>query len=187
MMAEFNHSIDVENLLAEIEDWSFNKEILLSALLTMIFFAYQLISGMKTYKIHTKDLEKDEYKDIPPEETSETHSKGSESVKYLSSIFLNIVGGFFIWFHLILFVMMICSLMIFHSFKLQIDPVQPTFSLFSIIASLVILFGLKSCITKWLSIFISLEQLDNHHNKFNKSFYTILAFLTFVFSELFLD
>ncbi|CAF1346175.1 unnamed protein product [Adineta ricciae] len=181
-ISELNHSIDLEILLDEIGDWSFDKEILLSAFLTMNFFAYQILNGMKTYKIHTKDLEKNNYKDIPQEENSEIHSRASESVKYLSSIFLNIVGGFFIWFHLILFVMMILSLTTFHPLKLQIDLIHPILSLFSIIASFAVLFGLKKCLTSWLSIFTSFEQSENHEIKFSKPFYTILAYLTFVFS-----
>lgn len=150
-------------------------------------------------------LKEDNYDEILSESKLEPNSTAPKSVEYLGSVFLNVVGGFFIWFHIILFIVTICSIFLFHAFTFQIYRLKLIYSLIAFIAPVVVLYGLKSCITRWLCIFttshqskntqsvsdhqsgntpsVSDHQSENTQNVLYNNVYAFLVYLTFIFSK----
>jgi hypothetical protein len=149
----------------------------------MIIFTNRFLKEMMKYKKHIKDLKENNYEEIPRLDEEEMKSIGHKSIGYLTSVFLNIVGGFFIWFHIILFIIIIFSIILFYVRTLQIHHRGLTFSLFSFIAPIIVLYLLKKSITEWLSIFILPHQSENENNLLNKKVYGILIYFTFIISK----
>ncbi len=166
----------------EIDTWSFRYEILISAFLIFLIFANRFLRVMMKYKKHTKDLQKNNYEEIPQLDESEKKSIAHKSIGYLTSVLLNIVGGFFIWFHIILFIIIIFRIILFYIFTLQIHRIELILTLFSIIAPMLVLYGLKKYITEWLCTFITIDQSSNRNNKF----YGILVYFTLLIGKIYL-
>ena len=162
----FINPIDVLEFL-EIDEWSFRKETVCSAILTMFIFCYRLFDSIKSYQEHILQLKKGNHKAILPESELESDSTAPESVGYLSFVFLNVVGGFLIWFHIILFLVTMCSIFIFHAFTLQIYRMEVISSFIVLIAPVLVLYYLKKYITRWFSIFTTTDQSQNVNNNAN--------------------
>lgn len=193
------NSIDILEFL-EIDEWSFRTEMVCSAILTMFIFCYRLFVSIRSYKEHILQLRKGNHKAILPESELEPASKASQSVGYLSFVFLNVVGGFLIWFYIILFLVTICNIFFFHAFTFQIYRLEVISSLIVLITPVLVLYGLKKYITQWFSIFTTSNQsknLDNNANAINNvdnnagvinnvdnNAYVMVVFLTFIFSML---
>ncbi len=167
----------------DIDEWSFHKEIVFSAIFTMMILSSQLFIGMKNYRKHAKQLKEDNYKDIPPASELEPDSQASESVRYLGFVFLNVVGGFFIWFHIVLFIVTICSLFSFHAFTFEIYRLELILSLTAFIGPVLVLYGLKSSITRWICIFTTSSQSEDTSTMLNNKVYANLVYLTLIFSK----
>ena len=146
----------------------------------MLIFAYRLFNSMKSYKKHIIQLRQGNFKAIVPESELELDSKASKSVGYLSFVFLNVAGGFLIWFHIILFLVIICNLFVFHGFTLQIHRLELISSFILLITPVLVLCGLKKFIPQWLSLFTTSDQSTNVDN----NFYLMVVCLTFIFSTL---
>lgn len=171
-------------ILSEIDDWSFHYQIFISGILTCLIFTIQLFYGIVKYKEHTKQLKENKYDEIPSKQTFERNSIGPQSVRYLSSIFLNTVGGFFIWFHTILFIINICSIIIYYAYTLQIEYLHPLFTILSFILPLIVLYGLNRYIKQWLCTFASSKESEHtSFNKSNEKIYAILIYFTLIFSK----
>ncbi|UJR08770.1 hypothetical protein I4U23_013026 [Adineta vaga] len=167
----------------DIDDWSFNYQILSSAILTFLVFTIQLFYGIVKYKEHTKQLKEKKYDEIPSKENFGKNAIASQSVGYLSSIFLNTVGGFFIWFHTILFIINICSFIGYYVYTLQFEYLHPLFSILSFILPLLVLYGLNRNIKQWLCTFASSKESEHaDSNKSNDKIYAVLICFTFIFS-----
>lgn len=181
------YSIDRKFCYLDIDSLSFRKEILISAIFTMIIFVKRILREMMKYKKHTNDLKNNNYEEIPKLDQSEQQSIGQKSVDYLSSVFLNIVGGYFIWFHLTLFILLIFRL-IFSLFRpsiFQDDVSEFSSSLLLFIAPVIVLYRLKRSITEWLCTFIPSHQPENGNNAANKKIHSILTYFTFIISKSF--
>ena len=200
--SNFLQSIGRVSLYLEIDILSFRYEIIVSGIGTMIIFGIELVRGMKTYRRRMEELKNNRCTDIPTEEelmkkpkddrladiSKKKESKSnpivSESVTYLAYVFVSIVGGFFICFHLILFIVILCSLIIFHASTYQIVRLQVLFTVLSFVMPVVVLYGLKSCLIRWLCIFASsTSESGNYPSPWNKTVYTSLVYLTFFLSE----
>ncbi|CAF4844743.1 unnamed protein product, partial [Rotaria socialis] len=164
----------------EIDEWSFEKEFFLSAILTMIIFIIQLVKGIMKYKDHTEQLKKDNYEEILSKSKLEENSIAPKSVEYIGVVFSSVVGGYYIWFHIILIIVSICSLFLFHAFTLQTHRRDLMFSSVAFIAPVLALYTLKHWITKWVCIFSTSHQSENESSTWNKDVYTILVYLTLV-------
>ena len=151
----------------------------------MIIFGCQFFKEMINYREHTKQLKENKYEEIPRLNKLEKKSIPHKSIGYLTSIILNIVGSFFIWFHIILFLTMLFSLLTFRAFNAQIHRLEFLSSIISFFGPLLVLYGLKKSLTKWLTIFISSDQDQNQKNIPNEKSYAILMYFTFISSKLF--
>ena len=173
----------------DVNDWSFGGEIILSGIITMIIFGYQFFKEMINYREHTKQLKDDNCEQIPRLNESEKESIAHKSIGYLTSIILNIIGSFFIWFHIILFLTILSSLLSFRAFTAQIHRLEFLSSIISFVAPLLVLYGLKKTLTQWFRIFISSDQdhgrNHNQNNLPNEKSYSILMYFTFISSKLF--
>jgi len=149
----------------------------------MVIFTNRFLKEMMKYKKHTNDLKENNYEEIPRLDEEEMKSLAHKSIGYLTSIFLNIVGAFFIWFHIILFIIIIFSIILFNVRTLQIHHRDFIFSLVSFVAPIIVLYGLKTSITEWINIFIAPHQSVNENNLLNKKVYGILIYFTFIISK----
>lgn len=152
----------------------------------MIIFGCQFFKEMINYREHTKQLKDGKCEQIPRLNKSEKESIAHKSIGYLTSIILNIVGSFFIWFHIILFLTILFSLLSFRAFTAQIHRLEFLSSIISFVAPLLVLYGLKKSLTQWLTVFISSKQGQNQNNIPNEKSYAILMYFTFISSKLFL-
>ncbi|CAM4830844.1 unnamed protein product, partial [Rotaria magnacalcarata] len=175
LIFSLEHTLNIE-----IDKWSFEKEFFLSAILTMIIFSIQLVKGIMNYKDHTEQLKKNNYEEILSKSKLEENSIAPKSVDYIGVVFFSVVGGYYIWFHIILLIVSICSLFLFHAFILQIHRLDLMFSLVAFIAPVLVLYTLKHCIPQWICIFSTSHQSENESNTWNKDVYTILVYLTLV-------
>jgi hypothetical protein len=170
-----------------MKTWSFRYEILITAFLIFLIFAHRFLKVMMKYKEHTNDLKNENYEEIPQLNEKEEKSIAVKSVGYLSSIFLSIVGGFFIWFHIILFIIIIIfRTLSFCVFNPELPRIELILKLVSIILPMLVLYGLKKYITEWLCTFISVDSSSNRNQKFfNENFYGILVYFTFLISKIY--
>jgi hypothetical protein len=176
---------------SDVNDWSFSGEIILSGVITMIIFGCQFFKEMINYREHTKQLKDDKCEQIPRLNQSEKESIPHKSIGYLTSIILNIVGSFFIWFHIILFLTILFSLLSFRASTAQIHRLEFLSSIISFVAPLLVLYGLKKSVTQWSRIFISSDQDQNRNQNQNQNqipsekSYAVLMYFTFISSKLF--
>lgn len=150
----------------------------------MIIFGYQFFKEMINYREHTIQLKDDECEQLPRLDRAEKKSIHHKSIGYLTSIILNTIGSFFIWFHIILFITILSSLLSFRAFTAHIYRLEFLSSIISFVAPLLVLYGLKKAVTQWLGIFISSDQDQDQNNLPDEKSYAVLMYFTFISSNL---
>ena len=153
----------------------------------MIIFGCQFFKEMINYREHTKELKDNQCEQLPRLDRAEKESIHHKSIGYLTSIILNIIGSFFIWFHIILFLTILFSLLSFRAFTAHINRLEFLSSIISFVAPLLVLYGLKKAVTQWLGVFISSDQdQDQNQNSLpDEKSYAVLMYFTFISSNLF--
>ncbi|CAF1367377.1 unnamed protein product [Adineta ricciae] len=168
----------------EIDLFSFDTQIILSSILTTSFFSYQLYRGLMEPVKNLQNPNDNLLELLKSTEESRIH----DSLRYLSFVFLNIIGGYYIWFHLIFFVVMLIWPI---SLPLFTHWLRIFSHLFSFVVPLLVLYGLKHCLPRlWSTFVFPSNQNQNEENnrksnekmKSNRNYYGLLVYVTFILS-----
>jgi hypothetical protein len=148
---------------------SLRCEIIFSGVITMIFFSYQLFTGMKNCKKNAKKPCQNTH-----ENNSSTNSITSESIGYLKLSIPCMTGGVYILFPLVLFISIIIS-----RIPTQFASVEP---LLSFILPLLLLYELQTSIMKLIHTFSPKQQSENKRTVTNDTINTFyVIFITSIF------
>lgn len=108
-------------LVLELErEFNIRTEILISACVVWLYFAKQLVDGMKKYKVHKKQLSQGFYEDIPQPTHISRQSILSHSVHYSGYLVGYMAWGFVICFHLTTIICIIIRLILRQVYRIDI-------------------------------------------------------------------
>jgi len=127
----------------EVKEWSFQSEVILSAIITMIIYGIQLFFSIKNYRKSMGELYT-KYSDNP--ELGKKLKKREiirKSTQYPSYLLLYLLGGFFICFHLILLFSVTIKNVIF-------TRIGSSKGAIGYIIPILVLYGLQKMIIQWL-------------------------------------
>jgi hypothetical protein len=154
---------------SEIPDMSLRYEIIFSGVITMIFFSYQLFTGMKNCKKNAKKPCQNTNKN-----DSSTNSITSESIGYLKLSIPCMALGVYILFPLVLFISIIAG-----RIPTQFASVEP---LLSFILPLFLLYELQTSIMELIHTFSPKQQSENKRTVTNDTINTFyVIFITSIF------
>jgi len=168
-------SIFILFVYAEVKEWSFQDEVIISAIITMIIYGIQLFLSIKNYRKSIGDLYK-KYSDDPElGKKLKNREIIRKSTQYPSYLLLYLLGGFFICFHLILLFSVTIKNVVFTHIGSSEGAIE-------YIIPILVLYFLQKMIIQWLhKIFDYFDQRkENDLNWKLNIFDSILLYLKFI-------
>jgi uncharacterized integral membrane protein len=131
--------------ISDVKERSFQSEIVLSAIITMIIYGTQLLLSIKQYRKSMRELYQDVSDKIRTAPKPDEHDIILKSIHYPAFILGYLIGGFVICFNLIFFIVAMFNLIRTQigSFKWAVESTAPellVFFLQKIVIGLVIIF-----------------------------------------------
>jgi cytochrome c oxidase subunit IV len=159
----------------DLGTFSLEKEIITSAVITVLIYGFQLLSGMQNYKKHKLQLYKGLYEDIPRSlDNLKPSTIATNSVHYSGFLVGYMAWGFVICFHLILAILIGIRIISFQ--------IRHTELVLAIVVPVLIIYLLKMTSMKSVGKLLFIQKLDNKKKKLNlKSRKTYALFVYFSF------
>ena len=151
--------------------FSVKNEIIVSAILTGLIFAFQLFIGMQNYKKHKIQLYQGIYYEIPPAKNFRPSAIASNSVHYSGFLVGYMAWGFVICFHVIL--------LIFIAFKILSLQIRAIEIVLSIVVPILIIYLLKMLCIQSAGKFLFIPKLDDKLNLRSRKTYAIFVYFSF--------
>lgn len=151
--------------------FSLRFEIIISAIITVCIYGFQLYLGMQNYKKHRKDLYKGIYEDVPSAANFTPNSIASKSVHYSGFLVGYMAWGFVICFHLIF---LILSLIRIISLQLRYIEFVLAFTV-----PVLVVYLLKMVSTSSAGKFFFIQDMDEKLNLKNRKTYAIFVYFNF--------
>jgi hypothetical protein len=167
---------------SEVEEWSFQSEVILSAIITMLFYGIQLLLSIKNYRRNMGKLYQVFSDDINSAPKLEKHEIIPKSMQYPGFVLVYLLGGYVLWFHTIFFIVTILNVI-----RTQTGSSKWELRIF---ISVLILYFLQKTITRIINtLFTGYHPQDENDLRLNRP-YSILMYInlisskSFVFSQL---
>jgi hypothetical protein len=151
--------------------FSLRFEVILSAVITVILYAFQLYIGIKNYKKHRSQLYKGIYVDVPSALNFKTSSIAAKSVHYSGFLVGYMAWGFVICFHLTFFLLS----------AIRIVSVQLRYLelILAICVPVLVVYLLKMVTTSSAGRFLFIQDMDEKLNLKNRKTYAIFIYFNF--------
>jgi hypothetical protein len=151
--------------------FSLRTEIILSAVVTVIIYGFQLYLGMRNYKKHRLQLYKGIYEDVPSAANFKPNAIASKSVHYSGFLVGYMAWGFVICFHLIFFTLSAVRIV-----SLQLRYVE---FILAITVPVLVVYLLKMVSTSSAGKFLFIRDMDEKLNLKNRKTYAIFVYFNF--------
>jgi hypothetical protein len=151
--------------------FSLKLEVILSAIITVVIYGFQLFIGMQNYKKHKLQLYKGIYDDVPSAENFKPNSIASHSVHYSGFLVGYMAWGFVICFHLV-FILLAAIRMI----SLQIRNVE---LVLAIIVPILVVYLLKMTSMSSAGRFLFIRNIDEKLDLKSRKTYAIFVYFSF--------
>ena len=164
----------------DLGTFSLETEIILSAVITVLIYGFQLINGMQKYKQHKIELYKGIYVDIPrSSDNFKPSTIASNSVHYSGFLVGYMAWGFVICFHLVLAIFVAMRILSF-----QIRHVE---LVLAIVVPVLVIYLLKMTSMKSAGKFLFIQKLDDKKKMLNlqsRKTYAVFVYFSFFAGKL---
>ena len=151
--------------------FSFQAEIIFSAIFTGILYATQLFIGMQNYKKHKLQLYKGIYVDIPAASFFPADFIASNSVHYSGFLVGYMAWGFVICFHLVLLIAI--------GFKVLSLQIRAFEAALTIIVPICVIYSLKLLSMKSAGKFLFIRGKKKKFTSQSRKIYAIFVYFSF--------
>jgi Ca2+/Na+ antiporter len=143
-------------LFVEIKERSFQIEVIISAIATMIIYGIQLFLSMKNFRESMKNLYREHIENPELVKKLKKHDTVQKSTQYPSYLLVYLLGGFFICFHSILLLIIGMKKVCLYIFSMGAPE-----DMIGYIISIFVLYLLQIFIIEWLhTIFHCFDKKD---------------------------
>lgn len=146
-------------------------EIIFSAIIAVVLYAFQLCLGLQNYKKHRKQLYKGIYEDVPSAQNFKPNSIAAKSVHYSGFLVGYMAWGFIICFHLIFIILTAIRLI-----SLQMRYIE---IILAVCVPVLVLYLLKMVSTSSAGKFLFIQEVDEKLNLKNRKTYAIFVYFNF--------
>lgn len=151
-------------------------EILISALITLVIYGFQLFLGMRTYQQHRSELYKAIYVSVPSASNFKARAIAANSVHYSGFLVGYMAWGFVICFHLILFLLIAVRLI-----SLQIRHIEIALA---VVVPVLVIYLLKMFSTQLAGTMFFIQQLDDKISLKSRKTYALFVYFSFFAGEI---
>ena len=153
------------------EGFSVRREVIGSAVLTVIIYGFQLLLGMQNYKKHKRDICKGIHVDVPYATSIKPNVIASNSVHYSGFLVGYMAWGFVICFHVILVLLIILRLL-----SLQIRHIE---LVLAIVVPVLVIYFLKMLSISSAGKFLFVKKLDKNLILTSRKTYALFLYFSF--------
>ncbi len=157
---------------------SFQGEVLLSAMSTMIIYGIQLFLTIKQYQKNMIYIYRNMPKDIRSKRRPKQHDIITGSIRYPGYLLLYLLGGVFLCFHLILFLITILSGM-----RVIRSPAGSLKWTIELLIPALVLYFLQTMIHRWSNTFLTFYHRRDEGDVQFTTLHSILLYFNLIASE----
>ena len=156
----------------ELNDgFSLRREVIASAVLTVIIYSFQLLRGMENYKKHKRDICKGIHLDVPDPKHSKPDVIASNSVHYSGFLVGYMAWGFVICFHAILVLLIIIRLLALQSLHIEL--------VLAVIVPILAIYFLKMLSISSAGKFLFVRKVDKKLSLTSRKTYAVFLYFSF--------
>lgn len=152
--------------------------ILISAVITVGIFAFQLYIGMQNYKKHKLQLFKGIYEDVPSAANFKPNTIAAKSVHYSGFLVGYMAWGFIIVFHMIFFLLSAIRII-----SLQIRYFE---LILAFTVPVLVVYLLKMVSTSSAGKFLFIQDMEDKLNLKNRKVYAIFIYFNFFAGKIYI-
>ena len=146
-------------------------EIILSAVITVLVYGFQLFLGMQNYKKHRTQLYRGIYEDVPSAAYLKPNAIAAKSVHYSGFLVGYMAWGFVICFNLIFFILSALSVITVRTRSIEL--------ILAVTVPVLVIYLLKITTTSSAGKFLFIQDMDEKLSLKNRKTYAIFIYFNF--------